>query len=78
MERILVDTLVANPEQRQALLPPLIALLSVRHGNRRISIVVAVDTPLEAEGKQCRRLRDEFLYRRSVRRQQAGNIKRQT
>ena len=48
----LPDALALQPQQRQRLLPVGRALLPIRHVNRRVPVVVALDEPLEAEVDQ--------------------------
>ena len=58
--RAAVDPLALQPQQRQRLLPSRLALLPVRHLDRGVAVVVAVDEPFEAEIDQRRRIDDEF------------------
>ena len=49
LERVLVDALVPDAQQRQAVCPGRLALLPIGHGDRGIAIVIAVDMPFESQ-----------------------------
>ena len=56
----LIDPLALQAQQRQALFPLALALAAIRHFDRGIAIVVALDEPFEAEIDQRRRVDHQF------------------
>ena len=54
------DTLAVQTQQREARLPLSVTLLAIRHRDRAVPIVIAVDKPFESEIDQRRRIGDEL------------------
>jgi hypothetical protein len=61
MQRIFIDSLVANAEERESFFPSLLTLLTIGNRDCRVAVIVAIDPPFESEREQCRRFGDELL-----------------
>ncbi len=60
LERIFVDPLVIQAQQRQPLFPRLLALLAIENRDGGVMVVVAIDVPFETQGNKRRAFGDEF------------------
>ena len=48
LKSVLVDAFVTDAEKRQAFFPRLLTLLAIENGDRRVAVVVSIDSPFEA------------------------------
>ena len=63
LKSVLVDAFITDAKQRQSLFPRLLTLPAIKNGDRRVAIVVPIDSPFETQRHECRRFRDEFFNR---------------
>jgi hypothetical protein len=70
LQRVFVDPLVIQPEQREPLFPRLLALLAIENRDGGVMVIVAIDVPLETQGNERRTFGDELACGGPVRRLQ--------